>query len=60
MNNLFLGLYTILRWLVIACVLPIWYIGALQTNSLNSEDELVLGFFSIVWILAAAIIIFGS
>lgn len=60
MMNLFLGVYTIIRWLVIACVLPIWYIGALQTNSLNSVDEVVLGFASIIWILAAAIIIFGS
>ena len=60
MMNLFLGLYTILRWVVIACVLPIWYIGALQTNSLNSENESLLGILSIGWILAAAIIIFGS
>lgn len=60
MKNLFLGIYTITRWLIIACVLPIWCIGVLQTNSLNSEDERVLGFFSVVWIFVAVIIIFGS
>lgn len=59
MNNLLLGILTILRWLFIVCVLPIWYIGAVQNNSLKSEDEIVLGLFSIFWIIAAAILIFG-
>lgn len=63
MNNFFLGIYTILKWskwLLIACVLPIWYIGALVNNSLKEEDILVIGILSIYWMGALAITIFGQ
>lgn len=59
MNNLILGILTILRWLFIACVLPIWYIGALQSDSLNNDNKVILGTFSVMWVLAFLMIVLG-
>lgn len=60
MNNLLLGILTIARWLFIACVLPIWYIGALQSDSLDNDDKIILGTWSVMWVLAFLMIVFGN
>jgi len=46
---------SIIKWSLIACFLPIWYIGAVRNNYFRGEDENALnclfGFLSIFWVI---------